>query len=81
MRDLLREYLNGYKEATVQIINNLHADNFDKIDEFITKRQEILDDINKLNCAKEEIKLICDELQILELEKILNEEMLRKRNI
>lgn len=75
----LEEYLNNYKDATLNIINNLNCDNIDSIDEYINRRQNMLDSIKSLEFTKDKINLICNELQIFELEKKLNELLRYKR--
>lgn len=69
----LKEHLNFYKDTTKQIIDNLNSDSFDDIAEAINKRQNILDSIGKLKYTKEEINSICEELQIFEIDKKVND--------
>jgi hypothetical protein len=75
----LREYLNNYKNMTIELINNLYCDNMDSIDKFMNKRQDILNFIQKLDYTKKEINLIIDEIQLFDIEKRLKDVMTAKK--
>ncbi|WP_242949495.1 hypothetical protein [Clostridium pasteurianum] len=75
----LKQYLDYYKNITIELINNLYCDKLDDIDEFMKKRQSILEEIGQLNCSKKEFNLITTEIELPEIEKRLKYVMTEKR--
>lgn len=77
--NVLRQYIDDYKNITIDFINNLYCDNLENIDEFMQKRQNILDSIEELDYSKEEFKLIADEIQLFDIEKRLKDVITEKK--
>lgn len=75
----LEENFIRYKNITLTIIETVKAEEYEKLDEFFKQRQLILDNINKLNCSKEDMKQFYLQNEIDKLEKILDSEMKLKR--
>ncbi|AGK97789.1 flagellar protein FliT [Clostridium pasteurianum] len=75
----LKEYLDNYKNITIDLINNLYCDNLDNIDEFMQKRQNILDDLGHLNSSKKEFNSISNEIELAAIEKRLKDVMIEKK--
>ncbi|MFT8313948.1 MAG: flagellar protein FliT [Clostridium sp.] len=75
----LKQYLDDYKIVTIDIINNLYCGKLDKIDEFMQKRQNILDAIGNLNCSKKEFNSISNEIELADIEKRLKDVMTEKK--
>lgn len=77
--NILRQYLDEYKNITIELINNFYCNNLNSIDEFMQKRQNILDSIQKLEYSKEEFKSISDEIQLFDIEERLKDVMTEKK--
>jgi hypothetical protein len=75
----LREYLDDYKNITIEVVNNLYCDNIYNLDKSMKKRQNILNYIQKLDYSKKEINLIIDEINLLDIEKRLKDVMTEKK--
>ena len=78
----LNENLIKYKNITLNIIQTVKDDKYEKLDELFNKRQLILDNINKLDYSKEELKMYYVQCEIEKSEKILTCEIkARKQNL
>ncbi|UZW16006.1 flagellar protein FliT [Clostridium pasteurianum] len=75
----LKQYLEDYKNITIELINNLYCDKLDDIDDFMQKRQSILEEIGQLNFSKKEFNLIANEIELPEIEKRLKDVMTEKK--
>jgi len=71
----LKENLIEFKNITLTIIEKVKAEEYEKLDEIFAQRQLILDDINKINYLKEELKKFYLQYEIENLEKELAFEM------
>ncbi|NRT83527.1 hypothetical protein [Clostridium beijerinckii] len=74
----LYEYLDNYKEMTLQLISKVNEDN--DINELLDQRAKILDEIKKINFYKEEINENKEVISIFELDKKL-EILLKKKKL
>ena len=71
-----------YKHITLTIIETVKAEEYEKLDEIFQQRQLILDDINKINYSKEEVKKFYLQYDIDKLDEILGLEMkVRKEDL
>ena len=75
----LEENFIKYKDITLTIIKTVKAEEYEKLDENFQQRQLILDDINKINYSKEELKKFYLQCEIENLEKVLASEIKVKR--
>lgn len=75
----LEESFIKYKNITLTIIGIVKSEEYEKLDEFFNQRQLILDDINKLNCPREQLKEFYLKYNIDNLDKILEEEMKNRK--
>lgn len=75
----LKQYLDNYKNVTIDLINNIYCDNLGNIDEFMQNRQNILDSIGNLNCSKKEFNSISNEIELAAIEKRLKDVMTEKK--
>ncbi|ENZ31476.1 hypothetical protein HMPREF1084_02995 [Clostridium butyricum 60E.3] len=66
----LEEYLREYKALTLDIIERVNEDG--SIGYLLDERQVILEEIKKSDFEESDIKRICNNLNIVELEKELN---------
>lgn len=71
----LEECFIEYNNITLNIMEVVKSDNYEKLDELFGQRQLILDNIYELNCSKDEVKKFYIKYNICELEKMLEEEM------
>ncbi|MBU3190705.1 hypothetical protein K9O30_15225 [Clostridium bowmanii] len=71
----LEENLIKYKNITLTIIEIVNAEKYEKLGEIFQQRQLILDDINKNNYLKEELKKFYVKYGIENLEQVLASEM------
>lgn len=73
----INEYLEKFRDITRDLINKIKEENYDVADNLMEQRQNIIDNIDKLNYSKEEFVNICNELKLLEyneeLEKVIKE--------
>lgn len=80
----LKDGLKDYKNITLDIINSLEKEDYDVLEQLISNRQNIIDEIDKLSYSKEEFVKICKELDILMLQqklvKLINEKKASLRN-
>lgn len=80
----LRENLSKYKNITIKLIDNTEREEYDKLDELLSNRQDIIDDIEKLKYTKEEFLILCKEFDILLLQqkliKLTNEKRVNLRH-
>lgn len=75
----LEEDFIKYKEITLTIIETVKTEEYEKLDELIKQRQLILDNINKIDYSKDEMKQFYFQCDIDKLENILSLEMKTKR--
>lgn len=66
----LEKYLFRYKELTLRIMKRTKDDGI--IGYLVEERQQILDEINNVGFNKSDLRTICEELDILNLEKELD---------
>ncbi|MBU3180660.1 hypothetical protein [Clostridium psychrophilum] len=71
----LEEEFIEYKDITLTIIETVKAEKYEKLDEIFAQRQLILDDMNKIDCSKEEMKKFYMQCEIENSEKVLAHEM------
>ena len=75
----LEENFIKYKDITLAILEAVKAEEYEKLDEIFQQRQLILDDINKINYSKEELKNFYMKYEIENLDKVLASEMKVKK--
>ena len=75
----LEENLIKYKDITLTIIETVKIEEYEKLDEAFEQRQLILDDINKINYTKVELKKFYLQYEIQDIEKKLTYQMNIKR--
>jgi len=75
----LEENFIRYKDITLTIIKAVKVEEYEKLEEVFAQRQLILDDINKINHSKEELKKFYSKCEIENLEKELSSEMKVKK--
>lgn len=68
-----------YKDITLIIIERVKANEYNKLDEIFQQRQLILDDINKINYSKEELRKFYFKYELDKLDKLLNSVMTLKK--
>lgn len=77
--DLLKEYLFKYKELTLDMVESLNKNNIDSLSEMIDKREDIIKYISQIHYTHDEFVSLCNEFQLMDLEKRLNELIKRKK--
>jgi len=78
----LKDNLKQYKDITLELISNVEKDNFEILDMLLSNRQNVIDEIEKLNYTKEEFLNLCKELNILVLQQKLTKLMnMKKANL
>ena len=75
----LEENFIKYKDITLIIIETVKADEYEKLDELFQKRQSVLDNLNKINYLKEELKKFYLQCEIENLDKVLSSEIKVKK--
>lgn len=74
----LEENLKRYESITLEIMEIVKKERYEELDKYFEQRQLILDNINNLNCSKEEMKNLYLKYNIDKIEKVL-EELIRRR--
>ncbi|MDS1002899.1 hypothetical protein P9J83_05195 [Clostridium sporogenes] len=76
----LDDFIKEYKKISLQIKDSLDNDNLDSLDILLEKREKIINsvDINKFNI--EELKEVYKKYGILQLDKLIFEEMNLQKN-
>lgn len=75
---LLKEKFNEYACLTKEIINTLNEEDYDNLQGILNKRDMILKSIAS-GYNKRDVKEVCDELQIMKLEKEATELISQKK--
>lgn len=75
----IEESLKEYKNITLTIMETVKAENYEKLDELFSKRQFVLDNINKLTYSKEELNKFYLKYNIHKLDETLEEEMKKRK--
>jgi hypothetical protein len=78
MIDRLKEEFINYKNINLKLIKALEEENFDILDDLLSERQEIIDNVNSINYEQAELASVFSELKILEEEDKLKELMKKK---
>ncbi len=78
IKDLLKKHLIEFKSLTEQIINAINNDISEEIDELFVKRQKIINEIDSFQYSKEAFIDICNELNIINISKKLDELAVKK---
>lgn len=76
----LTEALTQYKNYTLGLIYTLEKEEYDSIEGLLNNRQYIIETIDKIEHSSEEFREIVEDLQILILQKKLNDLMIKERN-
>ncbi|MEA4826421.1 MAG: flagellar protein FliT [Clostridium sp.] len=84
MVEILKCQLKDFKEVTLKLIEKVENDEFEKLDELLEKRQEIIVRIDKLQYSQEEFRNIAESIDILPLQKklldLMNIKKIKLRN-
>lgn len=80
MEQELVKDLKEYREFTIELIKCLEREDYDSLEYFLNKRQEILDTLSNMDYNREELSKISEELQLLVYHKKLSDLMLEKRD-
>lgn len=75
----LEENLIKYKDITLKIIETVKIEEYEKLNEIFQERQLILDDINKSDYSREELRKLYSQYDICKLEEILSSAMKVKK--
>lgn len=75
----LEENFIKYRDITLTIIDGIKTEEYEQLDEIFKQRQVILDNLNKINYSKEQLKKFYLQYDIDKLDKILESEMKVKR--
>lgn len=71
----LEKNLINYKDITLTIIDAIKTEEYEKLEEIFQQRQLVLDNINKINYSKEELKKLYLQYEIDKLDKTLASDM------
>lgn len=80
METELRKALEEYKKYTIELISCLEKEEYDSLEDFLNKRQQILDELSNSNYTKEQFSNVSEELELLVYQKKLNDLMVEKRD-
>lgn len=72
----LDEELIKYKDLTLELITSVEKEEYDNLDNLLTNRQNVIEQINELTYSKEEFLYLCKKLDIL----VLNQKLIKITN-
>ncbi|MBU3142342.1 hypothetical protein [Clostridium sp. CF012] len=75
----LTQMLVEFKRVTIEIISALQRDEINKLDFLLDSRQVIIENMEKLQYSTEEFTMVCNELDILNIQQKLSELMKLKK--
>lgn len=67
----LRDKLKEFKDITIELIANIEKEDYAKLDELLSNREQIINAIDKIDYTKEEFLKLSKELDILVLQQKL----------
>jgi hypothetical protein len=76
----LRELLQSFKDITLSLINDIESGKVDELEALLNKRENYIEEMNKLSYEKEEFKKLCLELDILLLQQKMTILINKKRS-
>ena len=76
----LTQKLVQFKQMTIELISALQKDEFNKLEDLLNSRQMIIDKMEELNYTTEGFTNICNELNILDVQRELLELMQVKKD-
>lgn len=68
----LQDYLEFFKECTMEMILSLKNDDMDNFEVVLEKRTQVIDEISQLKFNKTEFRGICEELNLINIDSELN---------
>lgn len=77
---ILRDKLVSFYKITEELISEIKEEKHENISELFLKRQQIIDELEKDKCSKEEFQKIASEIKLLELNKQLEACFYSKKN-
>lgn len=80
MENELVNALGEYRKCTIELIKCLEKEDYDSLEYFLNKRQQILDELSNLDYTKEQFTKVSAELQLLTYHEKLSALMLEKRD-
>lgn len=80
MNEKLRTYLEEFKKFTIEMIVNLKNDDVDKFEAALEKREQVIGKIGGLKFESVEFRNVCEELDIVNLDKELGKEINNEKN-
>ncbi|MCY6370417.1 flagellar protein FliT [Clostridium ganghwense] len=76
---MLKDKLVDYRDLTMLLINVLEKGELNTLEDNLKKRQEIIEDINKLDYTYEQFRSVSEEINLVLLEQKLNTLMNNKK--
>lgn len=76
----LTQKLVQFKQVTIELIRALQQDEINKLDGLLNSRQMLIEDMEKLQYTTEEFTNICNEIDILNIQKELSQLMQEKKD-
>lgn len=80
MEKKLQNYLDYFKQYTMEMIFNLKNDDIDNFQLTLEKRTQIIEKINELSFDSNNFKVICEELDIVSINNELSKIVTDKRD-
>jgi hypothetical protein len=80
MENELVKALEEYRDCTIELIKCLEKEDYDSLEDFLNKRQQILDEFSNSDYTKEEFSKVSEELELLVYHKKLSDLMIDKRD-
>jgi hypothetical protein len=76
----IKEYMVQYKETSIKLIEALNNEEYDKLNILLDDRQKLIELLKNYNYTSKEFKDICEELDILYIQRELEEKMKNRMN-
>lgn len=80
MENELVKALGEYRKYTIELINCLEREDYNSLEYFLNKRQQILDELSNSNYTKEQFSKVSKKLELLVYQQKLNDLMIEKRD-
>lgn len=80
MENEMVKALEEYRKCTIELIKCLEKEDYDSLEHFLNKRQQILDGLSNSDYTKEEFSKVSEDLQLLVYHKKLSDLMIEKRD-
>lgn len=77
---ILRDKIKELRDVSIEMKNSLDKEDYDGMEMFLNKRQEIIDYLMKLEYSKDDFAQLCEEYKIVELQEEIKQRIIIKKD-